>query len=165
MLHRAQMSDFKHLPWVFRNSNRDRRCYARIREISLSSVSDTSKIKCSVLRLITILDPLEVDDKILVSSWRDLFVRMKFCEENFKTFGKIGMKSFESPIRESNFIVLTVFIRWRNIFFTDSKLAIFLSSLTPENQTDLSLAKHSWLEIGSKIRAPMASKRIQGSVG
>lgn len=84
MLHRAQMSDFKHLPWVFRNSNRDRRCYARIREISLSSVSDTSKIKCSVLRLITILDPLEVDDKILVSSWRDLFVRMKFCEENFK---------------------------------------------------------------------------------
>ena len=88
-----------------------------------------------------------------------------YSNQNFKTFGKIGMKSFESPIRESNFIVLTVFIRWRNIFFTDSKLAIFLSSLTPENQTDLSLAKHSWLEIGSKIRAPMASKRIQGSVG
>lgn len=82
MLHRAQMSDFKHLPWVFRNSNRDEDVMLEF-EKSLSSVSDTSKINSSVLRLITILDPLEID-KILVSSLRDLFCEWNFVKETLK---------------------------------------------------------------------------------
>lgn len=87
------MSDFKHLPWVFRNSNRDEDVMLEF-EKSLSSVSDTSKINSSVLRLITILDPLEID-KILVSSLRDLF-----CELNFE--GKSKKRYQEKKEKKKN---------------------------------------------------------------